>query len=172
MTSMLESVIQSGTGRQVRVLGRPAAGKTGTTNDFRDTWFLGYTPELIAGVWVGLDDHSSLGYDETGGRVASPIWLEFMQKATSGQPITNFAIPPGVRFVRQNAEGRNQETASTQEGSPFEVFIEGTQRAAVATPPASEVRREIRRLDRQHQPTVQSTSEQLSKFPESYTGGN
>lgn len=165
MTSMLEGVIQYGTGRRVRALGRPAAGKTGTTNDFRDAWFFGYTPELIAGVWVGLDDHSPLGYDETGGRVASPIWLEFMQQATSGQPITDFAIPPGVRFVRLEAESDGQTTASTPEGPLFEVFIEGAQPAA-ATPPASEVRRDMRRLDRQRRTTTQSTGEPPLHSPE------
>jgi membrane carboxypeptidase/penicillin-binding protein len=104
--------------------------------------------------------------------VASPIWLEFMQKATAGQPITAFAIPPGVRFVRQSTEGRNQEAGSTPEAPLFEVFLEGTQPGAAATPPASEVRRDIRRLDRQRQSAAQSTSEQLPKFPETYTGGN
>jgi hypothetical protein len=90
----------------------------------------------------------------------------------SGQPVTVFAIPPGVRFVRQDSESRNQETASTQMGLPFEVFLEGTQPAAAATPPASEVRRDIRRLDRQRQSAVRPTSEQLPTFPETYSGGN
>jgi penicillin-binding protein 1A len=168
MTSMLESVIQSGTGRRVRALGRPVAGKTGTTNDFRDAWFFGYTPELVTGVWVGLDDHSPLGYDETGGRVASPIWLEFMQQATAGQPITDFAIPPGVRFVRRGAEDGNQESAATSEGPRFEVFIEGIQ-PATAIPPAGEIRRDMRRLDRQRRATTQSTSASPPNPPE--TGG-
>ena len=88
MTSMMQSVIQHGTARALRVLERPAAGKTGTTNDYDDAWFVGYTPELVTGVWVGRDDNASLGDGETGGKVAAPIWLDFMKEATKDQPIT------------------------------------------------------------------------------------
>ena len=97
-------MIQEGTGQHVKALGRPAAGKTGTTNDFRDAWFLGFTPELVTGVWVGFDDGTALGRHESGGRVASPIWLEFMQGALKGRPVTDFSVPPDVRFYRIDAE--------------------------------------------------------------------
>jgi len=100
MTSMMHSVIQHGTARALRVLERPAVGKTGTTNDYDDAWFVGYTPELVTGVWVGRDDHEPLGDGETGGKVAAPIWLDYMKEATKDRPITDFPIPPGVRFVR------------------------------------------------------------------------
>jgi penicillin-binding protein 1A len=91
MTAMLEEVIQFGTGIQARVLGRPAAGKTGTTQDYTDAWFIGFTPQLTAGVWVGFDDKQiSLGKKETGARAALPIWLEFMQGAVAGTPVTDF----------------------------------------------------------------------------------
>jgi penicillin-binding protein 1A len=91
MTAMLEEVIQFGTGIQARVLGRPAAGKTGTTQDYTDAWFVGYTPQLTAGVWVGFDDKQiSLGKKETGARAALPIWLEFMQGAVAGTTVTDF----------------------------------------------------------------------------------
>jgi len=91
MTSMLEDVVQRGTGTPARVLGRPAGGKTGTTNDFTDAWFIGFTPEITAGVWVGYDDKSvSLGKPETGAVAALPIWLEFMQGALDGKPIQAF----------------------------------------------------------------------------------
>jgi penicillin-binding protein 1A len=74
-----------------RALGRPAGGKTGTTNDFTDAWFIGFTPEITAGVWVGFDDKAvSLGKPETGAIAALPIWLEFMQGALAGKPIENF----------------------------------------------------------------------------------
>ncbi|MFI5059330.1 MAG: penicillin-binding protein 1A [Candidatus Acidiferrales bacterium] len=92
MTAMLEEVIQFGTGIQARALGRPAAGKTGTTQDYTDAWFIGFTPQLTAGVWVGYDDKQiSLGKKETGARAALPIWLEFMQSALAGMPVLDFA---------------------------------------------------------------------------------
>ena len=92
MTAMLEEVIQFGTGMQARALGRPAAGKTGTTQDYTDAWFIGFTPQLTAGVWVGYDDKQiSLGKKETGARAALPIWLEFMQGALNGVPEVEFA---------------------------------------------------------------------------------
>ena len=92
MTAMLEEVIQFGTGVQAKALGRPAAGKTGTTQDYTDAWFVGYTPQITAGVWVGFDDKQiSLGKKETGARAALPIWLEFMQGATAGMPPLDFA---------------------------------------------------------------------------------
>jgi penicillin-binding protein 1A len=91
MTAMLQDVVQFGTGMPARALGRPAGGKTGTTNDFTDAWFIGFTPEITAGVWVGFDDKAvSLGKPETGAIAALPIWLEFMQGALAGKPIENF----------------------------------------------------------------------------------
>jgi penicillin-binding protein 1A len=91
MTAMLQDVVERGTGMPARALGRPAAGKTGTTNDFTDAWFMGFTPEITAGVWVGFDDKSvSLGKPETGAIAALPIWLEFMQGALEGKPIQAF----------------------------------------------------------------------------------
>jgi penicillin-binding protein 1A len=91
MTAMLADVVQFGTGRPARALGRPAGGKTGTTNDFTDAWFIGFTPQITAGVWVGYDDKAvSLGKSETGATAALPIWLEFMQGALAGKPIEDF----------------------------------------------------------------------------------
>jgi len=149
MTSLLQGVVQDGTGRRVQALGRPVAGKTGTTNDFRDAWFFGYTPELVAGVWVGIDDRSVLGHRETGGRVAAPIWLEFMQEAMRDQSITNFPIPPQVRFYRINSESGRQATADTEADTHFEAFVRGTQ-PDVAMEPAHDLRRNIHRLDRRN----------------------
>ena len=90
MTSMLEDVVQHGTGVRARTLNRPSAGKTGTTNDFTDAWYIGFTPSLTAGVWVGNDDKAiSLGKKETGAMAALPVWLEFMQGAR-GTPVQDF----------------------------------------------------------------------------------
>jgi penicillin-binding protein 1A len=92
MVAMLEDVVQFGTGVKAKTLGRPSAGKTGTTNDFTDAWYVGFTPSLTAGVWVGNDDKRiSLGKKETGAAAALPIWIEFMQQAEAGTPVQDFA---------------------------------------------------------------------------------
>jgi membrane peptidoglycan carboxypeptidase len=104
ITSMLESVIQRGTGKRVAALGRPVAGKTGTTNDMHDAWFVGYTPELLTGVWVGYDSERSLGKEQTGGRVAAPIFLSFMEAALGTTVVNDFPIPEGVALVSVNGE--------------------------------------------------------------------
>jgi penicillin-binding protein 1A len=104
LTHMMQAVIQEGTGRRARGLGRPAAGKTGTTNDNRDAWFVGYTPDLVTAVWLGYDDSRSLGSGETGGRAAAPVWLDFMRVAVQGRPAAEFPVPEGVEFARVDAE--------------------------------------------------------------------
>ena len=127
-TSMLESVIKQGTGTTVKGLDRPAAGKTGTTNVFHDAWFVGYTPEMIAGVWVGLDDYSPLGPRETGGRTAGPIWLEFMKEALKGMPVRDFSIPSSVRFVHVERKSDIAIAGSAKDKEKetfFEVFVDG-----------------------------------------------
>jgi penicillin-binding protein 1A len=100
MTDLLKAVIQEGTGWRSKALKRPAAGKTGTTNDLRDAWFVGYTPSLVAGVWVGYDDRRSMGQDETGSRAANPIWLYFMSEALKDRPVEEFQAPEGVVLVK------------------------------------------------------------------------
>jgi penicillin-binding protein 1A len=100
MTDLLEAVIQEGTGWRSKALKRPAAGKTGTTNDLRDAWFVGYTPSLVAGVWVGYDDRRSMGQNETGSRAANPIWLYFMSEALKDRPVEAFQVPEGVTLVK------------------------------------------------------------------------
>jgi penicillin-binding protein 1A len=91
---MLREVINSGTGVKAKTLNRPLAGKTGTTNDFTDAWFIGFTPSLTCGVWVGFDDHHPLGPKEEGARVALPIWMEFMAEALKDQPVEGFPYSP------------------------------------------------------------------------------
>ena len=99
MTYMLRGTIERGTGAAARALARPAAAKTGTTNDYSNAWFIGFTPQLVTGVWVGYDRPRSLGKDETGSRVAVPIWTAFMQNALTGTPVEDFPIPERVVLV-------------------------------------------------------------------------
>jgi penicillin-binding protein 1A len=104
MTDLLRAVIQEGTGWRAKALKRPAAGKTGTTNDLRDAWFIGFTPKLVAGVWVGYDDRRPMGAGETGSRAANPIWLYFMTEASKDMPIEDFPVPEGVAFWKIDAK--------------------------------------------------------------------
>ncbi len=98
MNFMLKNVVEHGTGWRARQIGRPAAGKTGTTNDHIDAWFIGYIPQLVCGVWVGYDEEKSMGVYETGGIVAAPIWVKFMKKVVKDIPEKDFPIPPGIVF--------------------------------------------------------------------------
>lgn len=104
VVSMLQGVVQRGTGRRIAELGFPLAGKTGTTNDNFDTWFVGFSPDLAVGVFVGFDEPRTLGLKDTGSNVAAPLFKSFMAEALAGQPTIPFRIPPGIRLVRLNAE--------------------------------------------------------------------
>ena len=104
VVSMLEGVVQRGTGTIVRSVGKPIAGKTGTTNDSFDAWFVGFTPDLVAGVWVGFDQPRTLGQLEQGASAAAPIFRDFMKEALEDEPATPFRIPQGIRLVRINEE--------------------------------------------------------------------
>ena len=97
--TMLEGVVLRGTATQANVLGRPIGGKTGTTNDFRSAWFMGFSPQIVVGVFVGFDDNRSLGKGETGAVAALPIFIEFMQEALKGYPVMDFKAPPGTKFA-------------------------------------------------------------------------
>jgi len=143
ITSMLEGVVLRGTATRARVLGRPVAGKTGTTNDYRSAWFVGYTPDLVVGVFVGFDDNRSLGQGEAGGVTAVPIFVDFMQAAMQGRPVLQFARPqnaiwrnvngieeafrPGSEAVRRRIEEEvaaaptegGRRTYSTVDGVPY-----------------------------------------------------
>lgn len=125
MTSLLESVVTRGSGREAASLGRPAAGKTGTTNDAKDAWFVGYTPELLAGVWVGYDDARPMGARETGGRAATPIWTDFMARALADKPVGDFTVPQDVMFV--NVEPWSGLRAATGTSAKLEPFVQGTE---------------------------------------------
>ncbi len=128
---VMQGVIQSGTGTRVKGIGRPAAGKTGTTNDMRDAWFIGFTPSVVTGVWVGFDQERALGRQEVGGRAAAPIWLYYMEKAVQGTPIEPFPIPRGIVFVK--VDPRTGQPVRYSEGALYEAFLEG------ATPEGSSI---------------------------------
>ncbi|MFY9943629.1 MAG: PBP1A family penicillin-binding protein [Desulfobacterales bacterium] len=142
MTSLLESVVKSGTGRRVAALGRPVAGKTGTTNDLYDAWFVGYTPRYITGAWVGFDQGGSLGKLETGARAASPIWLGFMQKILADKPVRVFPVPDGVVFAKIDAETGLLPVAESAD-TLFECFKEGTAPTAYAKRPGEVTEAEV-----------------------------
>jgi penicillin-binding protein 1A len=124
-TSLLQGVVQNGTGWRAKALKRPVAGKTGTTNNLIDAWFMGFSPELAAGVWVGYDSEIALGRNETGSKTASPIWVRFMKGALKGKPKTNFPIPPGIEFAKIDPETGLLAGPETKKPI-FEVFKAGT----------------------------------------------
>ncbi len=125
MTDMLRAVIEEGTGFRVRQLRRPVAGKTGTTNNLFDAWFIGYTPQIATGVWVGYDNAQDLGKNETGSRAASPIFLDYMQHALKGLVVEDFSVPDGVVFARiDQATGLLAKPGD--EKALFQPFREGT----------------------------------------------
>lgn len=126
MVSILEGVVERGTAVKLKELGRPLAGKTGTTNESKDTWFIGFSPDLVCGVFVGFDEPRSLGKRETGSSVALPVFKNFMEAALKDQPILPFRMPNGIRNVQINA----RTGASAQPGDAgviWESFITGTE---------------------------------------------
>ncbi len=128
MVNILRGVVQRGTaaGAVGSKLDFPVAGKTGTTNDAKDTWFVGFTPDLVAGVYVGFDQPRTLGPDEQGAHVAAPIFAEFMGNAMKDKPITDFRVPPGVRLVRVNP-ANGQYASAGERNYIWEAFKPGTE---------------------------------------------
>jgi penicillin-binding protein 1A len=134
VTSLLTSVVTDGTARAALALERPAAGKTGTSNEARDAWFVGYTPSTVAGVWVGFDDNRSLGRRESGGRAALPVWMDVIRTAERGRPPVDFPVPSGVVTVAIDPESGLLPWEGME--SPLsEVFLEGTEPTETARPP-------------------------------------
>jgi membrane carboxypeptidase/penicillin-binding protein len=126
VTNMMQSVVNEGTGAGARTAGfrRTAAGKSGTTNDLRDAWFIGFTPDLLAVVWVGLDDNTPIGL--SGSQAALPIWASFMRQALAGRPDETFKIPPGVTFASIDRDtGRLALPGCPRQMN--EVFLTGTE---------------------------------------------
>jgi penicillin-binding protein 1A len=125
IVTMLQGVVERGTGKVVQAVGKPIAGKTGTTNDWRDAWFVGFTPDLAAGVYIGFDDPDSLGDDETGGHVAAPVFRDFMIAALKDAPATAFRTPPGMRLYRVSAA--TGLPAGSSEAAIYEAYKPGTE---------------------------------------------
>ena len=133
MVSMLEDVVQFGTGVRAKELGRPSAGKTGTTNDFTDAWYTGFTPQITTGVWVGNDDKRvSLGKKETGARAALPIWLEYMQQAMQGMPVEDF---PNVVPLEKLAGAHPVQVDTPDTAPPADAAEQGLTQTATPMPP-------------------------------------
>jgi len=130
-TSLLEAVVQEGTGRKAKALGRPLAGKTGTTNEQGDAWFVGFSPEVATGVWVGFDERRPLGRSETGGRAALPIWIDYMGAVLEDRPRRDFSTPDGVVFVRVDPE-TGLLAGPESEDPYFQAFAAGTEPTEVA----------------------------------------
>jgi penicillin-binding protein 1A len=124
-TSLLKSVVESGTAQRARRLGRPLAGKTGTTNASRDAWFVGYSPELVTGVWVGYDDGLTLGGAEAGATAALPGWVEFMKTAQESRPVVDFPRPSEIELARIDPES-GLLAYDDQPNAFDEVFLSGT----------------------------------------------
>jgi penicillin-binding protein 1A len=125
MTHLLEGVVQHGTGQRAKVLGRPVAGKTGTSSDYSDAWFVGYTPSLLAGVWVGFDDKTSLGKNESGARAALPVWISFMDQALKNTPIETPRPPEGILLIKVNLETGLPSNGDSPE-TIMEAFIDSS----------------------------------------------
>ena len=147
MCDLLKGVVfdPDGTGKRLRELRRPVAGKTGTTNNQADAWFVGFSPDIATGVWVGYDEELVLGRGETGSRAASPIWVDYMRTALKGLPSRDFEVPEGIVFQRIDRE-TGLVAGTTDRNSYFQPFLENTEptmaRSAIST--ATDTRRALR----------------------------
>jgi penicillin-binding protein 1A len=146
-TSMLKAVVfdPDGTGWRLKDLGRPLAGKTGTTNDQADAWFMGYSPDIVTGVWVGHDETHFLGWGETGSRAAAPIWVAYMREALRDRPVRDFPIPDPIVFARVDRQ-TGLLAGPSSKGAVFEAFLPGTEptERADAARTSAEGRRALR----------------------------
>ncbi|MEK9752729.1 MAG: penicillin-binding transpeptidase domain-containing protein, partial [Rhodospirillaceae bacterium] len=125
IVAMLQGVVERGTGRRIASVGKPLAGKTGTTNDERDAWFMGFSPDLAVGVFCGMDTPTPLGRTETGSAVAAPVFRDFMAAALKGKPSIPFRIPPSISLVRVDARTGKIADAGTRDVI-LEAFKPGT----------------------------------------------
>lgn len=165
ITHLMEGVIENGTAREARKMGfvRPAAGKTGTTNDYGDAWFVGFTPDLVTVVWVGFDHRESLHL--SGGQAALPIWTEFMKRATEGEPVTCFSPPPGIR-VRRRKDFGEQEVAFSCPPVAEEAFY-ADEEILQAQPPPSLHSAPVETSYRIYPPTTEAAQMQSTTPPPS-----
>jgi len=123
---MLEGVVQGGTASIMREVGKPIAGKTGTTSDGKDVWFIGFSPDLVVGLYLGYDKPRSLGRAAQGGHTAAPIVKDFMKLALADKPATPFKIPAGIRLVRIDAKSGMRPTPGEGGRTILEAFKPGT----------------------------------------------
>ncbi len=147
VTDLLRAPVDhpGGTAGRARVLGRPLAGKTGTTNDQGDAWFVGYSADVAAGVWVGFDERQVLGAKETGGRAALPVWVEFMKAAHAERPVRDFPVPEGVSYAR--VDPATGKLAAGSAGA-FQPFLAGSEPPEAARDAAdAEQSRRVLRMD-------------------------
>jgi penicillin-binding protein 1A len=135
VTSLMRSVVKDGTAKRASALGRPLAGKTGTTNQAKDAWFVGYSTEIVAGVWVGYDDALPLGWGESGGSTALPAWIDFIKAAHAKRPATEFPRPANIVITRIDPRTGLLAYAE-QEDAVDEEFLEGTAPTEVSSPDA------------------------------------
>jgi penicillin-binding protein 1A len=127
ITNMMEDVIQKGTGQAAKVIARPIAGKTGTTDEFINAWFIGGAPNLVAGIYLGFDDRRSLGETESGAHAALPIWINFMREALKPLPVMAFTIPEGITFVKVDPATGLLEGEQEGQASTVEIFTQGSE---------------------------------------------
>jgi penicillin-binding protein 1A len=132
MVNLLQGVVERGTGQRAREINKPVAGKTGTTDEVRDAWFVGFTPDLVVGVFVGFDQPKSLGDEEQGASAALPIFVDFMTAALKDEPATPFRVPPGVRLVRVDAATGMLPGPGT-EAAILEAYMPGTEPGGAST---------------------------------------
>jgi len=157
ITNMLMDVIQSGTGRLAKSIGRPLAGKTGTTNSYNDAWFVGYAPNLTTGVWVGFDEVRTLGRLESGAHAALPIWTRFMDQSLRNLPVMTFTIPEGIQFAQIDTITGDLPSKTSRHIST-EVFRKGTEPGKAAPQTANPM--DFFEFDRMNS----ESSSQLSSF--------
>jgi penicillin-binding protein 1A len=141
VTSLMQSVVEKGTGQKAKEVERPVAGKTGTTNDTKDAWFVGFSPDLLAGVWIGFDAERSLGSKETGGHAACPIWTAFMKQALADRPVLEFTMPRDV--VQVHIDPGSGLRSYPGGPAKLEYFVAGTEPVQMAVAPVVEDESEL-----------------------------
>jgi penicillin-binding protein 1A len=145
VTSILRGAVERGTGTAAKVLKRPIAGKTGTTNESRDTWFIGYTPDVVVGTYIGFDTPKSLGDKETGGRVAIQGFIKFMEQAANDMPVRDFRSPPGIREVAINrGTGAPIYDGEEDDGVPKSILRESFLTGGPIFKPFNEIQEELK----------------------------
>jgi penicillin-binding protein 1A len=166
VTSMMQDVIERGTASNLRtkkLFLRTAAGKTGTTSDFSDAWFMGYTPDLVAGCWFGYDQRRRIGKLLTGGTIAAPVWADFMNQALQGQPDKPFPVPAGVKFSRICADTGRPPDASCKRVID-EAFVEGSE------PPQSEESAPDKNIDQFYESELGGAKPKPTALPQALSG--